>query len=80
MKSQQVIDEVPGALFAPYNEGEERIREAVLKDLYCKKVIGKSRYEEGICDIYLGLKPMKKDEKIEYEERCKEFLDKHEFL
>ena len=79
-KAKQVIEGVPGALFAPYNEGEERSREAVLKRLYDRKVISKIRYEEGICNIYLGLKPLYKEDRAKYEERCKEFLDKHEFL
>ena len=79
-KAKQVIEGVPGALFSPYSEGEERSREAVLKGLYDKKVICKTRYEEGICNIYLGLKPLCKEDRIEYEERCKEFLDTHEFL
>ena len=79
-KAKQVIQGVPRALFAPYNEGEERSREAVLKRLYDKRMIGKTRYEEGICNIYLGLKPLYKEDRAKYEERCKEFLDKHEFL
>ena len=79
-KAKQVIEGVPGALFAPYNEGEERSREAVLRRLYDKRMIGKTRYEEGICNIYLGLKPLYKEDRAKYEERCKEFLDKHEFL
>ena len=79
-KAKQVIEGVPGALFAPYNEGEERSREAVLKRLYDKRMIGKPRYEEGICNIYLGLKPLYKEDRAKYDERCKEFLDKHEFL
>ena len=46
-------------------------KEKAIKDCICK---------EGICNIYLGLKPLYKEDRAKYEERCKEFLDKHEFL
>ena len=80
-KAKRVLNGEKGVLFAKYNEGEEFLREIVLRKLFDEGKLDEKSYKDHVCEIYLGHDSFFDDLKSEdYKIKKDEFISKHEFL
>ncbi len=80
-KAKRVLNGEKGVLFAKYNEGDEFLREIVLRKLFDEGKLDEKSYKDHVCEIYLGYDSFFDDQKSkEYRIKKDEFMSKHEFL
>lgn len=53
-KAKKVLNGDKGVLFAKYNEGDEFLREIVLRKLFDEGKLDEKSYKDHVCEIYLG--------------------------
>ena len=80
-KAKKVLYGDKGVLFAKYNEGDEFLREIVLRKLFDEGKLDEKSYKDCVSEIYLGYDSFFDDLKSEdYRIKKDEFMSKHEFL
>ena len=80
-KAKKVLNGDKGVLFAKYNEGDEFLREIVLRKLFDEGKLDEESYKDHVCEIYLGHDSFFDDLKSkDYKIKKDEFMSKHEFL